>query len=368
MAHRKRRRLLIALPLAVALCASGARAEPETAPVPSALQRASLHLDAPAPGAQLRLVAPVVQVRGRAGAELFDADVAIVLDASNSALLASGNDLDADGVVGATRAFAEDAGRFATSHAAWTTDGDDSILRAELVASRALIDALAERRDRIGLLTYTSQPRVRVEVGSPEDARRALDAVPIAEDRTGTDVSRALRHAALLLERAPRPALARPRAILLASDGEPTVPNTRYDARQRALREAAKLAEQGVALYVLAFGAHLDEERGEDDLAFLRALAEAGSGVLVRVESPARLLEDLPPAEAQPALLEIVNLTTGEPARSLHVSPDGRFDALLPLTPGENELRVRASWRDGRGASVSRSVHYEVLERTREGE
>jgi hypothetical protein len=156
-----------------------------------------LRVDAPTEGA--RASTAEVEVRGRIGAELSDADVVLALDVSNSSLLASGSDLDGDGTVGATREFAEDAGRFATSHPHWTTDGDDSMLRAELVASRALIGALGPRRNRIGLLTYTSQVRVRAEVGAPDGALRALDAVPIAEDRSGTDVSQALRHAALLL-------------------------------------------------------------------------------------------------------------------------------------------------------------------------
>jgi hypothetical protein len=319
-----------------------------------------LRIDAPAEGE--RTPAAHVEVRGRVGAELYEADVVLALDVSNSALLASGNDLDRDGETGATRAFAEDAGRFVTSHTRWTSDPDDSMLRAELVAAHALIDALAPRRNRIGLLTYTSSVRVRAEVGAPESVRHALENVPIAEDRSGTDVSQALRHAGLLLERATRSAAPRPRAVLLCTDGEPTVPSSRYEARQKALREAAQLAQAGVAFYVLAFGAHLREERGEEDLAFLRELARAGRGVLVEVGAPARLLEDLPPAAAAPDALEITNVTTGEPARSLHVATDGRFDAQVALVPGANELRVRAWWRDGRSASARRTVRHDARE------
>jgi hypothetical protein len=192
--------------------------------------------------------------------------------------------------------------------------------------------------------------------------RSALDAVPIAEDRSGTDVSQALRHAGLLLERAPRDGAARPRAVLLCSDGEPTVPQPRFEARQKALREARQLSEAGVAFYVLAFGAHLREERGEDELAFLRELAAAGRGALVEVDAPARLLEDLPPAAAAPDALEIVNVTTGEASHSLRLLADGRFAAQLRLAPGANELRVRASWRDGRSASAWRTVRSEAKE------
>lgn len=359
MSDRVRRTPPLALGLALAVCASVVRAGPELEPAGSRPRRALLRVDAPAQGERLRQPEARVQVRGHLGAELYDGDLVIALDASNSALLASGVDLDADGVVGTTREFAEDAGRFVTAHPRWTSDADDTLLRAELVAARALIDALAQRRNRIGLLTYTSRAQVRAQVGVAKDARRVLDAVPIAEDRSGTDVSQALRHAALLLQRAPGSDSARPRAVLLCSDGEPTVPATRYNARQRALREAARLADQQIALYVLAFGAHLREERSAQDLEFLRALAQAGRGVLIPVDAPAQLLRDLPPARAQPSALEIANLTTGESARSPRLAPDGAFAAWLALAPGANELRVRANWQDGRAESLRRTVHFE---------
>jgi len=359
--RRERRRPLLALWLTVASCAS-ARAGADAAPAAPSARRTALQIEAPADNERVRRPDAQVEVRGRIGAELYEADVVLALDVSNSSLLASGNDLDGDGEVGATRAFAEDAGRFVTSHPRWTSDADDSMLRAELVAAHALVDALAPRRNRIGVLTYTSSVRVRAGVGPPESARRALDAVPIAEDRSGTDVSQALRHAGLLLERTTHASSLRPRAVLLCSDGEPTVPQPRYEARQKALREAAQLAESGIAFYVLAFGAHLREERGEDDLAFLRALADAGRGVLVEVDAPGRLLEDLSPAAVAPDALEIVNVTTGEVARSLRVAPDGRFVAQLHLERGANVLRVRASWRDGRSESAWRTVRYEAKE------
>ncbi|HVN36540.1 MAG TPA: vWA domain-containing protein [Myxococcota bacterium] len=365
MSDRERGSCRLALAAALAFVGASAGAEPgmpsqRDADVSPSARRATLRIDAPAPDEKVRQPDPLVRVRGRVGAELFGADVVVALDVSNSALLASGEDLDGDGVVGVTRAFAEDAGRFITSHTAWTTDEDDSILHAEKLAGQALVEALSARRDRIGVLTYTAQPRIRAPVGSPEQARQAIDAVPIEEDITGTDVARALWRAARLLEEASPASPGRARAIVLCSDGEPTVPPPRYSAKQRALHEASQLSAQGIALYVLAFGAQLDEERGKVDLEFLQALAAAGGGVLVRVRSPARLLEDLPPAEPRPDWLEIVNATSGESARSLRVSPEGDFDAVLPLVPGANELRVEARWRDGRDEQASRKVHYEA--------
>ena len=41
------------------------------------------------------------------------------------------------------------------------------------------------------------------------------------------------------------------------------------------------------------------------------------------------------------------------------VDGDIVMDAQLPLAPGVNELRVQATWKDGRSESAWRTVHYE---------
>lgn len=357
----RRSRSLLSLTLPAALCAVIAQAEPGDAPVVEATDAiGALRLEAPADGERLRRSVPWLLVRGRTRAELFDADVVIALDASNSALLSSGIDLDADGVVGVTRPWAQDAKRRLKRPPAWTTDADDAIVRAEVVAARALVDGLSLRRNRIGLLSYTALPREHASVGAPERVRLALDALHFPEDWTGTDVARALRHASRMLEAATPPGVEpRSRAVLLCSDGEPSVPAPDHHAKRRALREASRLADAGIPVYVLAFGEKLLREQDPEVLAFLEALARAGGGRLVVVATPATLLQDLPPAEPVPAKLEIANRRTGELARALHRRPDGSFDALLALAPGVNELEVRARWSGGRHEWVRRVVHYE---------
>jgi hypothetical protein len=358
---RKRRSLALSLGVLAALAAAAAHEASGEAAAPTPAARGALQLDAPAPGALLRQGEPRVEVRGRAVAELFGADVVIALDASNSALLASGVDLDGDGVVGATREFADDEGRFVRSHSGWTSDADDSILLAEYAAADALLDALSARQNRVGLLTYTAQPRARAPVGPPERARAALSQLRVVEDRSGTDLARAMRAASAMLDDAADGGAQRPRALLLCSDGEPSAPPPAYMAKRRALREAARLAERQVALYVLAFGvAHLRSEEGKEELDFLRELAAAAGGVLVEVDAPRGLLDDLPPAAPRPRSLEIANLTTGAAADSLRLAPDGGFAAWLPLAPGRNELEVRALWQNGRSESLRRVVHFEA--------
>jgi hypothetical protein len=163
-----------------------------------------------------------------------------------------------------------------------------------------------------------------------------------------------------MLEAATPPGVeARSRAVLLCSDGEPSVPAPEHHAKRRALREASRLAAAGIPVYVLAFGEKLLREQDPEVLGFLEHLARAGGGRLVVVATPAALLQDLPPVEPAPAALEIVNRRTGEPARALHRRPGGSFDALLPLAPGANELEVSVRWSDGSSERVRRVVHYE---------
>lgn len=347
--------------LPAALCAVVAQAEPADEPAAAHGAFPALHLEAPADGERLRRSVPWLLVRGRTAAELFDADVVIALDASNSALLASGIDLDADGVVGTTHAWAQDETRRAKLPPAWTTDPDDAITQAELVAARALVAGLSLRRNRIGLLSYTARPREHAGLGAPERVLQALDGLLFVEDWTGTDIARALRRATRMLEDATAYGVEpRARAVLLCSDGEPTAPAPEVHARRRALREASRLADAGTRLYVLAFGEKL--LRGEDAevLEFLETLARTGGGRLVVVAAPGTLLQDLPPAQPAPLALEIENLVTGESARALRSAADGSFDALLPLAPGVNELEVRARWPDGRDERVRRVVHFEA--------
>ena len=139
----------------------------------------------------------------------------------------------------------------------------------------------------------------------------------------------------------------------LATDGEPTVPTPDYAAKRRALREAQRLAERGIGLYVLAFGAHVLGEDGREELAFLRELARAGQGWLAPVDAPELLLQDLPPARPD---LVIVNRSSGAPALELRRERGGAFEARVPLVAGENQIEVSARWADGRSESLRRTV------------
>lgn len=302
---------------------------------------------------------PWIEVRGRAGtAELFEADVVIALDTSLSTHRPSGIDLDEDGVIGNLRGVLQSRGSRSLHPRSWTTDADDTIARAELEAARALIRGLEQRRNRIGLLSYTERGRVRAEVGRPGAALVAVDKLRISDSSSGTSIAAALGGARKALEGLPAESHPpRQRAILLFTDGKPTSPVDEFIGSLRAIDVAAELPREGVDLYVFAFGPVAEEQAR-----FLLELAGTAEGRLYKVGDPRRLLEDLPPVQLAPRWLEIENTTTGEPGQGIRSSRDGRFDAFVPLVPGENRIRVLAELGDGKLQRWEHVVRYEAPE------
>lgn len=340
-------------PLVLPALLAGARAPAAEDRTPRPVELA-LELDAPLPDARIRLEVPLAMVSGRAGrAPLFASDVVIAIDQSRSTLLASGLDVDRDGVLGRSRLWAADRGRFAKPRRSWTTDPDDTVLAAEISAAASLVHGLAARRNRIGVLTFAAQPRIRTGVGAPEAGRAALDRIQRMEHEGGTDVARALGVAAQMFDAAPAVEGPRPpRAVLLLSDGRPTLPDGDYWASRRGVETARELAEAGIEIWTLALGARPDAE-------YLEEMARLTGGDRLR-------LEDLPALANEPALvslepreLAIENLTLARGGRAVRIFSDGRFDGLVPLAPGENTLEVRAVLADGRRQSLRRVVHYE---------
>jgi hypothetical protein len=334
------------------LLAGCASLPPDSAPAevgtPRGLSFYDLEVHAPNEGSR---------VNSRTGtAELFESDVVLAIDLSNTTLLSSGIDLDEDGVTGKDRrhGFGAMEARRGRSPRRWTTDRHDTIVLAEIEAARAIVAGLAPRRNRIGLVTYVGSAKQRVPVGSPEASSAAIERLRPIEDWTGTNVAAALRRSQRMLE---HPSLIthprRDRVILLFSDGQPSVPQSRFYASAAARRAAADLAAAGTRIYLLTFG-----ELEAKSLEFVNQMASAASGVLVPVTDPRSLLQDLPPVELAPQSLVIANRTLGRPARAVHADRQGHFRGYVPLAEGGNEIEVTAVLANGRTEVERRSVFY----------
>jgi NAD(P)-dependent dehydrogenase (short-subunit alcohol dehydrogenase family) len=296
-------------------------------------------------------------VRGRiTGVWLSDSDLVIALDRSNSALLASGHDIDGDGAVGRNRHSVKEDHGYGELHRTWTDDPGDTIFAAELAEATRLVDALLDRRSRVGIATFTSVVHRRAPVGDPSVARAALAAMRPSLDHewTGTNLARALAIAGMMLDSAPpTPSKQRLRSILLFSDGRPTQPGGTHWASREALAAARELAERGIAVYSVAIGEVSDPE-------FLAELATASGGGLLSLEDLRALALQRPPGPNDELELAIENLTTRRRAHEVRSFPDGSFDGLVPLVEGENLLEIRAVLEDGRGWSERRVVRYEA--------
>jgi len=252
----------------------------------------AIESDPAASDQQIRSPSPLVEASGRAGTLPFVAsDVVLLIDHATLALLSSGIDVDADGVVGRNRDPETEWDRSAKPARFWTTDSGDTIEALQLRVARALVSRLAARQNRVGLASFTlrartqgtsvvrltEKPAVIVPVGEPDAVLAALDNFPPARERRRTDLKLLLELGAeLLVDATSGSEPARPRAILLLSLGRPSAPDGLHWSSLRAVEYAVELAEQGIELWAIPFGSA--------DTKFLKELTGSGGGNVVPID------------------------------------------------------------------------------------
>lgn len=310
---------------------------------------------------------PLVEVRGRAapgGAAAHD--LVIVLDASDSALLPSGWDVDGDGPDGRTEPAR--AARFAAQPELAArmreADLDDSVLMAEIAAARALLGRLDLGRDRVALVVFSDDAAIVAPLGRPRPVLdAALDELADHPERwlRGTnfgaaiaEAQRALGDTVESLSQAgdTNKASGRRRSILFLSDGEPTLPAGRDMPRQHALWSAHAAAAAGIRIHAFALG-----DEASPGLDVFAELAAVSGGHFERLTEAGDAIARLPQTDLVGLdALRVVNATTGRAARALRTFPDGRFDGFVELAPGPNRLRVEAVASDGARATAERTI------------
>lgn len=308
-------------------------------------------VDSPADGTELESSVAYDEVRGWAGAgQQIEHDVIVVIDASGSTAIASGSDVDGDGKVGEQSKRRREAWRN-FNPAYLSNDSGDTILAAELLATRRLVERMGPGRTRIGLVSFSSECRIEAPLGSDE-ARlgHALDALDQGFGSGGTNMARALEVATEALVVARPPGQERRQSILILSDGYPTMPEGRaVDATYEAAAEARAL---GIRIYSFALGLG----PLEDDDVFVELALMSGGGH-VRLDQPGEIVHELALVNlTEVGEIAIRNLTLDQDARATRVFPDGSFDALVPLREGENRIRVTARGDAGGEAVEERSV------------
>ncbi len=301
-----------------------------------------------------------VWIGGMAGAEY---DVVIAIDTSNAE---SGSD-DAIPLAGASD-------RPATPQAAL---GDPLV--AQVRAARSFVDSIRDRLGevRVGIVSFPG-PRASAEAVSSaagDSAARGESAesyaqreIPLTADAAAIETalkrivdrgragpmhfSDGLALALDELFRPPNwPGAARPgarRIVLISSDGRggfPFGPDAQADRdfRERNVELARSATLRGVALHLFALGGI-----SEQPPAFIGEMIADSAGSFTRVPSPDQgtfFTERV----SMPYLTEIsVHDAVGDQEiGNLSFSPDGRFAASVPLSPGENHLSVKARTSDG---------------------
>lgn len=315
-----------------------------------------LELTSPSEGAVAAGAVDWIEVAGWAGSrETVAYDIAVVVDVSGSTAYASGIDVDQNGKLGKARRRRENWRNFNPRH--FCSDPGDTILAAELLATKRLVDLLDPNRSRIGLLSFADRGQLHAAVGSDREAfSEVLRALEKHFGSGWTNLADATRLAMEALVNASRGEADPPlRVILILSDGYPTFPGSEENAAKAALEAAREAAELDVRIYTFALG--LGEIREEDVFA---KMAIATGGEHVRVDKPGEIVQELPLINlAQVAEVAIENISANERGRATRILPDGSFDGFVRLQPGENRIRVTARAEGGAERSVERSLWFE---------
>lgn len=336
--------------------ASEADFEPARAAEPEAEQQVWLELEAPDVGERREGRMEWVEVRGWAGVGTpVQHDLVMLVDVSGSTMWASGSDVDGDGKIGKKRRRIDPHRSFNPAH--YSSDTGDTVLAAELLATRKLVELLDPDRTRIGLISFSSGAQVHARVGT--GAAGMGQALEELEQNFGsgmTNMAMAMEVAIEALLRAGGEG--RQKTMLILSDGYPTAPGSGREPAEAALLQAERA--RGFDVRIFTFGLGL-EEADEDDV--YARMASATGGEYRRLASPGEVVHELSRINlANVAGVELQNLSTGVAGIAVRVFPDGSFDGFVKLAAGDNRIRVTARGDDGGESSVERIVFFDPRE------
>lgn len=339
------------------------------APAVRAESPVALRIESPMPGSRVEGFVHQARLAGSALADAADPksfDVMLVIDVSYSTRVASGGDLDGDGVVGIDPVAEALAAMFPPG--VRNTDPEDSILHAQIRAAVALLDGLDARRVRVGVITFSGEvdpttgerlsdtqqdAYVEIPLSSNYSAvRTALTGVIARGPHGATNFSAGILLAVTELSgltgalSAPRPDAKH--VVLFLTDGLPTFPigkgTVEDEGDKEAALRAAELAQAaGISINTYALG----PEALRYSL-ITTEIARMTLGTYTPVQDPDDVIALL--AGTTFADIEDVvftNLTTGDFSTDVRLAPDGNFTGYLPVREGRNRVRIVALASDG---------------------
>jgi Mg-chelatase subunit ChlD len=340
-------------------------------------------IEAPKAGEKVQNKVHQAPIRGTAVATgerpaLFD--VMLVIDISGSTAVASGVDVDRDGIVGINPQF-ELLPSGTYPEGTVSTDPNDSILAAEIAAADALIASLEQTgRIRVGIVSFSGemndqglrrsyeQQDAHVEVPLTADfasARARLPQILARGPYGGTNFAAGLRLAISELAglsgamSPPRPDARR--VVLFLTDGVPTFPigvGSYSDPGDiEAALTAARLAHKaGITINTYALGPQaLTNPYAATEIARITL------GNFLPVQNPGNIVSFLQGVSfANVDDIVLTNLTTREVSYDVSLNPDGSFSGFVPVREGRNQVRITALSSDGSSGSVDVELDFET--------
>jgi len=351
----------------------------ESEGVPSEVR---LAVTSPRAGEIVRNRVTMAPVRGRAesaAGEEGDFDVMVVIDVSHSSRYPSGIDVDEDGEVGLNPQQELVApGTYPAGMVC--SDPEDTILAAEVRATRHLLEVLDPERTQIGIIVFSG--KVDPETGERQsaDQRDAFLKVPLTRDFQSietalseilaegsygaTNFAAAIQLSVIevlgLSQAQSSPEPGSRKVVTFLTDGVPTFPYGKAaeadpEDTEAAIAAARFARKAGVEINTFALG--------QGALTSPLALSEISRitrGRFTPVRNPGdivALLQGVSFAGIEDVI--VTNLGTGEISYDVDLAPDGSFLAFVPVRDGKNRVEVAALGRDGGERRLEFDLHFE---------
>jgi von Willebrand factor type A domain len=234
----------------------------------------------------------------------------------------------------------------------------NSILAAEIVASRRLLSQLNSDTTRVGVITFGDEAWLRQPLTHDfEQVRSALDLIYKRGPYGGTNMVSAIRLATeeLLGKGESEKYSDSIKTLIFFTDGFPTRPIgdcTSADA-DLAINAARLAGTAGISVHVFALG--------KEALSHPRAavgVAKESGGTYTPVSRPADVLAVLDGVSVVGVdFLHVTNETMGQKALRSRLAADGFFASTVPVVEGLNRIEVVARASDGSVGRDTITVH-----------
>jgi von Willebrand factor type A domain len=239
----------------------------------------------------------------------------------------------------------------------------NSILAAEVAASRRLLSQLNAQTTRVGVITFSQDARlVQPLTHDFERVKQSLDDIYMAGPSGGTHMASGIRLAIKELaglgvsER-------RTDAVkvqFLLTDGYPTLPigagrRVTVEDTDLAVNAARISGKAGIKVHVFALG---DEALSYPGAAV--GIAKESGGIftpVVRAGDILAILENVSVVGVD--FVQVYNETLGQKASYLRLAADGFFSSSVPVVEGLNRIQVTARAGDGAIGRDSVSIYYQ---------